>query len=165
VARLGQAERKVFLSRENAFDVALLIFGAVVGERRNDREIANDGGFVLQVVVQAEPFGGEMFADGGNREIGGARAAAGFRQSVAQMAGLVGSALHFRNQRAPFRARTPVVIPVRPSMLAPVVEELHIFALERLDFGLDERVKLRKFVGDLLGQVEVHARGSLRFLL
>jgi hypothetical protein len=37
-------------------------------------------------------------------------------------------------------------------------------ALERLDFGLDERVELRKLVGDLLGQVEVHACVALCFL-
>jgi hypothetical protein len=68
------------------------------------------------------------------------------------------AALHFRNQRAPFGPRTPVVIRIRPGVLAPVVEELHALAFERLDFALDERVELRKLVGDLPGQVEVHRR-------
>ena len=129
VAGLRQTERKMLLPGNDAFDVGLLIFGAVVGERRNDREIADDRGIVLQVVVQAEPLCGEVLANRRDGKIGGGRAAAGFRQSVAQMAGLVGAMLHFRNQRAPFRPRTPIVIPVRPSMFAPVVEELHILPL------------------------------------
>jgi len=69
---------------------------------------------------------------------------------------LVGAALHFADQRAPFRARAPIVIPVGSRIFAAMIEELHILALERLDLGLDKGVQLDKLVGDFPGQFEVH---------
>src|ERR1700730_9354908 len=62
VSGFGQAEGKMLLAADDALDIALLLFGAVVGERRNDREIADDRRLVLKVVVQAEPFGGKVLA-------------------------------------------------------------------------------------------------------
>ena len=78
------------------------------------------------------------------------------------MPGLVGAALHLGDQRAPFRPRTAVVLPVGARIFAPVVEELHVLAFERLDFGLDERVELRELVGDFPGQLEVHGASPSR---
>ena len=72
------------------------------------------------------------------------------------MPGLVGAALHFADQRAPFLARAPIVLPIGARVLAPMVEELHVLAFKRLDLSLDEGVEFRQLVGNVLGQFEVH---------
>jgi hypothetical protein len=71
VARFGQAEGEMLLPGDDALDIALLLLGAVVGKRGNDREIADDRRLVLQIVVQAEPLGGEVLADRRDGEVGG----------------------------------------------------------------------------------------------
>src|SRR5260370_6652773 len=76
VAGFGQAKREMLLPGDDALDIGLLLFGAVVGERCNDRKIADDRRLVLQVVVQAKTFRGEVLADRRDREIGGGLAAA-----------------------------------------------------------------------------------------
>src|SRR5229473_3475111 len=68
----------------------------------------------------------------------------------------VGAALHFADQRAPFGARAPVIIPVGSRVFAAMIEELYIFPLERLDLSLDEGVQLGKLVCDFLRQFEIH---------
>jgi hypothetical protein len=52
VSGFGQGKGKMLLSGDDALDIGLLFLGAVIGQRRNDREIADDRGFVLQIVVQ-----------------------------------------------------------------------------------------------------------------
>ena len=115
----------------------------------------------MQIVVQSEALGGEMFADRRDGEVGRRLSAAGFGNAVAQMTGAVGSTLRFDDQRAPFRARTAVVLPIGAGVLAPMIEELHVLALERLDLGLDEGVELGELGRNFLGQFKVH-RASLR---
>ena len=164
MAGLGQTERQVFLAGDDALDIGLLLRRAVVGERRYDREIADDRGFVLQIVVQAEALGGEMLADRRDRQIGGCLTAAGFGQAVAQMARAVGAALHLDDQCAPFRARTSVLLPIGARVLAPMVEELHVLALERLDLRLDEGVEFGEFGRYFRRQFEVHAASPRRLV-
>ena len=163
VAGFREAERQMLRSGDDALDIGLLLCGSVVGQRRDDREIADDRGFILQIVVQAEALRRQMFADGGDCQIGGGRAAAGFRQAVAKMTCLVGPALHFRDQRPPFSARAAVLIPVGPRMFAPVVEKLHVHAFERPDLRLDERVQIGQLVRDLPGQIEIQGLASHLF--
>jgi hypothetical protein len=156
----------MLLPGDNALDIGLLLLGAVVRKRRDDREVADDRGFVLQVVVQPKPLGGEVFADRRDGEIGGGLATAGFGQTVTQVTGFVGAALHFADQCAPFVARTSVIVPVGPRILAAMIEELDIIALEWLDLGLDEGVQFGELVGDFPRQVEVHgASPGALFLL
>src|ERR1700676_2910620 len=75
---------------------------------------------------------------------------------MAQMPRFIGTALHFADQRAPFVARAPVIFPVGSRVLAAMIEELDIGALERLDLGLDEGVQSGQLAGDLARQFEVH---------
>ena len=111
--------------------------------------------------MQPEALAGEMLADRRDRQIGGCLTAAGFGQAVAEMPGAVGATLHLDDQRAPFRAWTPVLLPIGARILAPMVEELHVFALQRLDLGLDESVEFREFGRYFRRQFEVHVRVSL----
>ena len=81
------------------------------------------------------------------------------------MTGFVGAALHFEIS-ARHSARGPaVVLPIGARVLAPMVEELHVLAFERLDLRLDERVELGELVGDLLGQSKSTAAPPVSFLL
>ena len=146
VVRLGQRETEVPLPADDALDVDLLIFRAVAGDRRHDREVADDGGLVLQVVVQAETLGGEVLADRCIHQVAGRLAAAAFRKAEPQMAGRLGAALHLRDQRPPFVGRTPVGFPVGARPFPAMVEELHVLPLERLDLGFDEGIELGELV-------------------
>ncbi len=62
--RLGQAEGGPLFAGEAAEDEFVLLFGrAEMLEHRNEGKIADDRVFILQVVVQPQPLGGEAVAD------------------------------------------------------------------------------------------------------
>src|SRR5262245_9991103 len=58
----------------------------------------------------------------------------------------------------PFAPWPAAGVPVRASVLAPVVEELRVLALERHDLALDERVERVELALDVGGDGEVHGR-------
>src|SRR2546427_486335 len=70
------------------------------------------------------------------------------RQPVAQVPRRVGAPPHLAQQLLPLAARTAALLPVRARVLAPVVEELEVLALERRDLALDERVELVELLPD-----------------
>src|SRR5260370_27024157 len=72
------------------------------------------------------------------------------------MPSFIGATFHFADQRAPFVARTSVIFPVGSRVLAAMIEELDIVALERLDLGLDKGIQLAELAGDFPRQFEVH---------
>ena len=90
-------------------------------------------------------------ADGSDHQVRGGLAAAAFRQTQAQVAGLVGAPLHLGDQIIPFLARDAVVVPIGARVLAAMVEKLHILAFERLDLRLDERIQLGELLANRCG--------------
>ena len=82
------------------------------------------------------------------------------------MAGLVGGAPRLAQQRLPLFVRQSAAIPVGARRLAPVIEETDVVVpvLERLDLALDEAVELDQIVGDVLRDIEIHARLPGNFL-
>src|SRR5581483_9038660 len=116
---------------------------------------------VLQVVVEAEAFVGEMLADADHVEIGAVASAELLREGVTQVAGTVGPAAHLAEQLLPLLARDAAVVPVGTGVLAPVVEELDVLLFERLDLSSDEVVELVQELPKLLGDLEVHEKASL----
>ena len=114
--------------------------------------------FVLQIVVQAETFRGEMLADDGHAEIGAVLAAVFLRERIAIMAGVVGELARFREQRLPILRRQAAAVPVGARVFAAVVEEADVVVriFERLDDVLDEFVEFDEVVGQIFWNVEVH---------
>src|SRR5947207_14050884 len=104
---------------------------------------------VLQVVVQAKAFGGEMFADHRHPEIGPVLAAVNLWSGETQMAGLVGQILYLAQQRLPLAPRQPAIIEIGARPFAAVIEEADIIVLvfQRLDRKRNEAIKLVE-IGD-----------------
>jgi hypothetical protein len=76
--------------------------------------------------------------------------------------GAVGAPPHLGQQLLPLLARGSVGVPVGARVLAAMVEELGVLALERRDLLLDEGVELGELGLDLGGDLEVHLeRGIL----
>ena len=76
-----------------------------IAKHQNLREIADDGAFVLQIVVQAEPLRRQMLADDRHGEIADILAAEFLRQREAQKPRLVGAAAHFAAEALPIPCR------------------------------------------------------------
>src|SRR5579864_2505490 len=98
----------------------------------------------------------EMLADDGHGEVRAVLAAERLRQGEAEMSGTVGAAPHLRQELFPFPPRRAVLLPIGAGVFAPVVEELHVVALERLDLALDELVERGELPCDLRGNGKIH---------
>ena len=147
-------------SGDCALDHRLLLRPAVKIEHGHQREIADDGMLVLQVVMQAEPHCREVFADHRHPQVGTVAAAVLSRQGKAVVTGRIGQALRALQQRLPFRARQPAAVEVGARPLAPMIEEADVVvgALERADLCFDEGVELVEISGQAARQIEVHVR-------
>ena len=156
--RLGQAEAGQELALKRGIGEVLLVRTGKVPQHQDLREVADDGVFVLQIIVQAKALAGEMLADNGHAEIGAVLAAKFLGQRIAQMAGRIGAALGLPQQRLPFRTRQTAIFEIGPRPFAAVVEETDIVVLlfERLDFVFDELVEHHQIVGNFLRDIEVH---------
>jgi hypothetical protein len=157
VVRLGQAKRDAIFARNRAVDHRLLIVGAIAVEHGDDREVTNDRMLVLQIVVQAEAFRGEMFTDHGHPEVGTVLAAIMLRNREAQMAGGVGEILGLAQQRFPFVPRQAAVFEIGARPFAAVVEEADVVIglLQRLDLARDEAVEFVEIGREVGRQVEI----------
>ncbi len=143
VFRLGEPERhRAFPGDQRLRPFAALRVGAEPLDHDHLGEIADDRRLVLQVVVQSDPFGGQMFTDDGHVEVGAVPAAQRRRQPVAQPAGLVGPSAHLVEQVLPFPPWDAAALDVGAGELAPMIEVLHVLCLQRRDLGVDERVDL-----------------------
>lgn len=100
VLGLGEAERQAhrFLN-EPRDQFGPLARRTEVSDRQHEGIIDDDGMLVLQVIVQAQALGGEMFPDNGHPQIAAVLAAVFRRQCEAQMAGIVGAPAGFAQQR------------------------------------------------------------------
>ena len=150
---LGQAKGDAVFSGDRALDHRLLVVAAVAVEHGHQRQIADDRMLVLQIVVQAEPLGGEMLADHRHPEIGAVLAAIAFRDREAQVAGGVGEILHLAQQRFPFMPRQAAVVEIGARPFAAMVEEADVVVgfFNRLDLARDEVVEFAE-IGDEVGR-------------
>src|SRR5581483_12507653 len=104
--------------------------------------VADDGAFVLEVVMEPEALGGQVFADYRHPEVGAVASAVLPGQGVAVMARAVGAPAHLGQQFLPFLAREAAIFEVGPGPFAAMVKEADVvvFAFERPDLALDEIV-------------------------
>ena len=101
----------------------LLLLAAVMEHQQQADVVADDRVLVLQVVVQTEPLAGEVLADHRHPEVRAVLAAVLPWERVPVVAGRVRPAAHLDEQRLPLLVRETAPVPVRPSVLPPVVEE------------------------------------------
>ena len=161
---LGQAEAGADLTLLQPLGVAVVLgVGRELLEQDDEGVVADDRVLGLQVVVQAQPLGGEVLADDGHGEVGAALAAPFHRPGVAQVPSLVGAAAGLAQQGLPLVARQAAGLEVGAGVFAPVVEEADVVVLllQRLDLGVDEPVELVEVVLDVLRNVEIHRVASL----
>ena len=104
---------------------------------------------VLQIVVQAQAFAGEVFADDGHGEVGAVLAAPAFGGGETQMAGFVGDFGSLVQQVFPFRSGQAAVFEVGARPFAAVIEEADIVVrvFKRFDVGFDKAVELDQVFG------------------
>lgn len=113
---------------------------------------------VLQVVEQAQPFGGQVFADDRHPEVAAVLAAVSFGQREAPEAGGVGATYAFGEEGFPVWVRKATVGPVGTGVFAPVVEEAVVVVrvLEGGYGGVGKGVKRVKVLDEVRGKVEIH---------
>ncbi len=129
----------------------LLRLGAELLEDQREDEVADHRGLHLQVVVQPEPLRRQVVAQHRHAEVGAVVPTHPLRQRVAEEAGRVRPPAHLLEQLDPLLGVDAVVLPIGPLPLAAVVEELHVFRLERFDVTLDEGIEVADEVLQLLG--------------
>ena len=153
VLGLGQAEGDAIFSGDRALDHRLLVVAAIAVEHGHQRQVADDRMFVLQIVVQAEPLGGEMLADHRHPEIGAVLAAIAFRDREAEMPGAVGEIFHLAQQRFPFMPRQPAIVEIGARPFAAMIEkpDVVVRVFDRLDLARDELVEFGE-IGDEVGR-------------
>ncbi len=137
---------------------------AEIAEDQHEGLIADDRVLVLQIVVEAKPFGREMLADHRHPQIGAVLAAVVPRQREAEMSGAVGATPRLCEKRLPVMARQAATLEIRARPFAAVIEEADIVVgrLERLDLRRDESVELGQVLGQGLRQIEIHDRHPAR---
>ena len=135
--------------------------GGELLEHQDEGVVADDGVLVLQVVVQAQPLGGQVLADHRQFQLRPALAAKFFGPAEAQMAGGVGAFAGLAQQGLPFLLRQAAGLPVGAFVLAPMVEvfDVVVLLLQRLDLRLDEGVEFGQIGDEVGGQIEVHGVG------
>ena len=157
--RLGEAEGgDAFAGKAAEDELLLLRLGAETFEHGDEREIAHDAVFVLQIVVQAQPLGGELVADHRHPQVRTILAAIFLWCRKTPVAGLVGADAGFAQQQFPFAPWQPTVLEIGARPFAAVIEETDIVVLllQRLDLGFDEGVKLGQIGNQIGGQREIH---------
>ena len=159
MVRLGDPEGEALAALDEVVDpLGLLLLGAVLDHQDQAHLVADDGVFVLQVVVQPEALGREVLADDRHAEVVAVAAAVLLGERPTVEARCVGHPLDLVQQLLPLLVGQPATLPVGACILPAVVEEADVVVLllERLDLLLDEVVQLRQQVGDVVGDVEVH---------
>ena len=136
--------------------VVLLRVGAEPVHHDDLREVSDDRRFVLQIVVQSESLVRQVFPDDGHVDVAAVSAAELRREAVAQPARAVGALAHLAEQVFPLPARDAAVVPIGAGVLAALVEVLHVFAFQRFDLGLDERVHLGEQARKMFREGEIH---------
>ena len=156
---LGQTKAKTQASRQQAWDeLFFLCRRAKVSQHQRHWRIAHNGTFVLQIVVQPQTLGGQVFTNDGHGQVAAVLPAKFCRQGVPVVPRQVGSAPHFSQERLPIVVRQAAGIKISPRKLAAVVKktDVVVLLLQRLDLALNERVKLGQISLDGGGNGEVH---------
>jgi hypothetical protein len=159
VIRLGQSEARAEPPVEQVVAVTLVLIGRrELFEHHDERVVADDRVFRLQIVEESEAFCGEVFADDGHPKVRTAFAAMFFRPCEAQMTGFVGDRARFGEQCLPVLARQTVVVPVGARMFAAMIEEPDVIVavLDRHDLLFDELIEFVEIVLQFFRNLEVH---------
>ncbi len=161
MVRLGQAKGGDAFPGEAAQDEFLLLRRGAKGfEHGHEREIADDGMLVLQIIVQAQALGGKMVADHRHPQIGAILAAIFLRRGKAPVPGLVGADGGFAQQQFPFPPGQAAMFEIGARPFPPMVEKADIVVLvfQRLDLGLDKGVQLGQIGFQIIRQREIHGQ-------
>ncbi len=120
--------------------------------------VADDGVFVLQVVVQAQPLRGQVFADDRHVQVAAILAAVLFGRGEAEVAGGIGAALGFQQQLFPLFVGQSAALPVGARVLAAVIEEavVVILHLQRQDLCLDKVVEFLQVLRQVFRDIKIH---------
>src|SRR3989475_1613556 len=156
---LGQPEGDSSLACEHALEKFLLLLLAPIALPHFDGgKVADDRGFILQVVVQSQPLRREMLADDCHRKVRAVAATVLAGDAVSQEAGFIRAAAHLRQEVLPLLAWHAAVLEIRPLVLAAVIEETEvvILLLQRLDLRLDKVIEVLQQRLDVLWDLEVH---------
>ena len=156
---LGEAEGDAGLAREHAIEKLLLLGVASVPLPHFDRwEIADDRGFVLEVVVQPQAFGGEVFPDDRHAEVRARLSPVLRGERVPVVAGGVSELAGPSEQLLPLLVRQPTPVPVGACVLPAMVEEpiVVVLLLEGFDLPLDELIEHGEVGGEIGRNIEVH---------
>jgi hypothetical protein len=161
VPGFGKAEGDAVFAPDRAVDHRLLLVAAVAVEHGHDGEIADDGVLVLQIIVQAEAFGGKMLANDRHPQVGAVLAAVARRNRKAQMACSIGEVFGLAQQRFPFVPRQAAMIEIGPRPFAAMIEEADVVVgrFQRLDLARDEAVEFVE-IGDKAGR-QCEIQGAL----
>src|SRR6266851_4311065 len=154
---LGEAKGDAVFSGDGTFDHRLLVVAAVAVEHCDQRKVADDGMFVLQIVMQAKSLGGKMLADHGHPEIGAILAAVAFRDREAQVPGIISKIFHPSQQRFPLMPRQPAILEIGARPFAAMIEETDIVVrcFDRLDLARDELIELGEIRDQVGRQCEI----------
>ena len=166
VARLRQAEGHSELAPQpRGNQLSLLLLRTEVHEHDDVREVAHHAVLVLQVVEQAQAFGGKMFADHGHPQVAPAAVLAVLPaillwQGQAVEACFVREPARLGQQILPFLSWQAAGVPVCACVFAAVVEEavVVVFVLQWEDGAFDEGIQVGEIFFEVVRDREVHGR-------
>ncbi len=159
VGGLGNAHGKVATTfRQVVNPLGFLLLGAVVNHQQQADIVADDGVFILQVVVQAQPPRGKVFADDRHVQVAAVLAAVFLWRGKAEVAGGIGAALGFQQQLFPLFVGQSVALPVGARVFAAVIEEtvVVILHLQRQDLCLDKIIQFLQVRCQVLRDIKIH---------
>ena len=161
---LGEAEAPAKLSfQQRLHPTRFLVGSAKIPDHHRCHQIAHDGGFVLQVVVQTEPLARQIFPNARHGKIGAILPPKLLRQRVPEVSGSVCSPAHLPQQCLPIFSWQTLSVPIRPGMLAAMIEETDVVVLcfQRFDFALNEIIEHQQVVLDGAGNFKKKGFGHV----
>ena len=122
--RFSETKRNARGAVEAAFNEFLLLRRrSEIAEHQHGREVADNGAFILEIIVEAQTLMGEMLADHGHRQIAAVLTTELLRQAKTQMPRLIGELAHLAQQFFPVVTRQALIVPIGARMLATMIEE------------------------------------------
>ena len=121
-----------------------LLLGTVFEHQQQADIIADHRVLILQIIVQAQALCGQVLTDNRHAQVATPATTVLGREGIVEDARLNRQLLGLVQQRFPLLVRQALALPIRPRVLAAMVEETDIVVhlLQRLDFILDKLVHL-----------------------